>query len=185
MGKITNFFGKWFDETFWGALVSFIGVAAVSVALQYFLFWAGNSIQGVEYLGYYLDTGLLVLLMIVASPGLDSSILFPYEGTSKLGTICVSAVCFGVLGAYVYLVYDNSLALILISLVLMLWGLVVLEGLKADTNPLLIYVGVGLIYALGAHYAMQFNGMGSSIDIAILIILLVMALVSFFKPAFD
>lgn len=185
MGKIKDFFSKWLDEEFWGAVLTIIVVAAVSVGLQYFLFWFGNSAQSIEHLGYYLDTGLLVWLAIITSPCLDSSVMFPYEGTRVLGTMCVSAVCFGLLGVYVYFVYANSLALVLISMMLLFWGWIALETLNADTNPLLIYTSVGLIYALGAHYAMQFNGMAIAVEDAIIIILLILTLIFWFKPAFD
>ena len=186
MGKIKNFFSKWLDEEFWKFYVFVFLVAAVfSIGIQYFLFWFGNSAQSIEHLGYYLDTGLLVLLMIIASPGLDSSVMFPYKGTRVLGTMCISAVCFGLLGVYVYFVYANSLALVLISMMLLFWGWIALEKLKANTTPLLAYMSFGLIYALGAHYAMQFNGMAIAVEDAIIIILLILTLIFWFKPAFD
>lgn len=184
MGKIKNFFSKWLDEEFWKFYVFVFLVAAVfSIGVQYFLFWFGNSFH--EHLGYYLDTGLLVLLMIIASPGLDSSVMFPYKGTRVLGTMCVSAICFGLLGVYVYFVYTNSLALVLISMMLLFWGWIALEKLKADTTPLLIYVSFGLIYALGAHYAMQLDSIAVEVEDAIIIMLLILTLMFWFKPAFD
>ena len=185
MGKIKNFLSSWFDEEFWETVLAIIAVAAISVGLQSFLFWVGNSVQSIEHLGYYLDTGLLVLLMIVASPCLDISVMFPFKGTRVLGTMCASAVCFGVLGVYVYLVYANILVLMLISLTLLFWGWLALEKLKANTYSLIFYAGTGLIYALGAHYAMQFNGVGFSVDTAILIILLIIALIFLLKTAFE
>ena len=184
MGKIKDFFSKWLDEEFWKFYVFVFLVAAV-FGIQYFLFWFGNSAQSIEHLGYYLDTGFLVLLAIITSPCLHSSVMFPYEGTRVLGTMCVSAVCFGLLGVYVYFVYTNSLALVLISMMLLFWGWIALEKLKADTQPLLMYASVGLIYALGTHYAMQFNGMAIAVEDAIIIIVLIMTLFFWFKPAFD
>lgn len=186
MGKIKNFFSKWLDEEFWKFYVFFFLVAAVfSIGIQHFLFGFGNSFHSVEHLGYYLDTGLLVLLAIITSPCLDSSVMFPYEGTRVLGTMCISAVCFGLFGVYVCLVYASILALMIISIILLLWGWIALEKLKADTTPLLAYVSLGLIYALGAHYAMQLNSIAVEVEDAIIIILLILTLIFWFKPAFD
>lgn len=185
MKKIINFFSKWLDEEFWIALGTIIVATVVSVGLQYFLFWVGNSVESVEHLGYYLDTGVFVLLLILASPYLDPSQVFVYKETWIPGMIWVSAVHFAVLGVYVYFVYANLLALLIISLVLLLAGLLTLGKLKVDTTPIIIYSTLGLIYGLGAHFAMQLNGMGTPIDDTILFIISAVTIVSWFKPAFD
>lgn len=185
MGKIKNFLSKWFDEDFWNAVISIIGVAAISLGLQYLMFWGGSSVQSVAHLEYYIDTGFFVLLLIVASPGLDPAVIFPFKGTRIPGTICVSAMCFGMLGVYVYIVYANMLALALISLMLIVVGWAGLEKIDADMHPPVLYTSVGLIYALGAHYAMQLNGIAVLADSAIIIIVFIVALLSWFRPVID
>ena len=118
--------------------------------------------------------------MIITSPVLIGPIQFPYNGA-----MCVSAVCFGLLGGYVYFVYANIPALGLGSMMLLFCVLIAFEKLKADTQPLLMYASVGLIYILGAHYAIQFNGMTVSTDDGLIIIVLIMALFFWFKPVCD
>lgn len=176
MGKVKDFFGKWFDEEFWGFVVLLLIIAAVSIGFQSLLMWIGGFFPSVEDCGKLIDSILCMLLLLPAFIcfGLGSD--FKGSGNCLVGLLAI-------MGIYVSVVWYFHAGILVGCIVLLYSALWRLYKISAD--PLWTHCGASayLLYCIGAYFALLFNDIEPAINIYGIVTLIIATICLWFIPA--
>ena len=175
MGKIKDFFSKWFDEVVvWGILL-FLGVAAVITGVQSLIFWISGLFSSAEDCGMMTDT---ILGMLLVLPPFIAAGLTEHKGN---GNILVGMLA--IMGLYVSVVWYFHAGILVGCLVLLFSAMWRLHKLGVDTFWLAIGVYSYVCYCIGAYCAMIFNGLEPAINLYGIVTLIIAAICILFIPA--
>jgi hypothetical protein len=174
MGKIKDFFSKWFDEEVGLCILLFLVIAAVIIGVESLLFWIGGLFPSVENLGLTIDAILFMLLVLPAFIGAG---LTNHRGN---GNILVGLTA--IMGIYISVVWYFHAGILVGCLVLLYMALWRLHKLEANLMWTCGGAYAYLLYCIGAYFAMIFNGLEPAINIYGIITLIIAAICILFMP---
>lgn len=175
MGKIKDFFSKWFDEEVGLCILLFLVIAAVIIGVESLLFWIGGLFPSVENLGLTIDAILFMLLVLPAFIGAG---LTNHRGN---GNILVGLTT--IMGIYISVVWYFHAGVLTGCIVLLYLALWRLQKIGADPFWTCGSACAYLLYCVGAYFAMIFNGLEPAINIYGIVTLIIAAICILFIPA--
>lgn len=177
MGKIKDFFSKWFDEKFWGLVVLFLITAVFSIGMHSLLFWIGGLFSSVENLGLTIDA---IYGFVLVFPILFGSTISNSEGDRNIfvGSLAI-------MGIYISVVWYFHAGVLIGCIVLLYLALWRLQKIGADSFWTCGGSCAYLLYCVGAYFAMLFNGLEPAINIYGIVTLIIATLCLWLIPVFD
>ncbi|MBR1606046.1 MAG: hypothetical protein IJ660_08105 [Alphaproteobacteria bacterium] len=175
MGKIKNFFSKWFDEEVVLCILLFLVIAAVITGVQSLIFWVSGLFSSAEDCGMTIDT---ILGMLLVLPPFIAAGFTEHKGN---GNILVGLTA--IMGIYISVVWYFHAGILVGCIVLLYLAIWRLHKSGADT----LWLGCGaysyVCYGIGAYCAMIFNGLEPAINISGIVTLIIAAICILFIPA--